>query len=595
MTDCTLLKSIEECISFDGFRYESVIIQLFGNPQLSTLIQSSLVSDSKFFPDDHNSSTMAQQDQIRTRRSINAIYQDYLNGKQQELTDLIRAWKGICDISQQDPNAWNSFFKIGGMHGEPFRGAGYSNLAWWGGWCHHGNVLFPTWHRAYCFHIENALRSIPGCSNVTLPYWDETGEDTKVNGVPGIFLEPQFILDGEIIDNPLHCYTFPQNIVDRADQDPTSKTYNMYTKRKGYKTVRYPYSGLVGTDEAKVQTEEHNSKFTPEEAAEHLNANVQDWLNAGVWINGVFNPTGTRAKFEKCLHAPNYTVFSNTTSAQAWNDDATPVDQVVALESPHNDIHLAVGGFQVPGTDKSPISGANGDMGENDTAGLDPIFFFHHCEIDRYFWLWQQKHNSTKTLDIIPEYPGTNSVDNQGPTPGVAGGTWLTLDTELQPFWKTEPSTSGPGTYMTSRDVVDTTALGYTYDTPIHKFLGALPPPQRAATSVRISGVHKNNIAGSHQLMVYATLPGEKQRKLIAVDSVLSRWHVSGCANCQLTTDVQRYAPLHGLSAEDVESGAVELTVEVVTRSGINRGGKLGNEHLKPTLHVVGKGKKYLG
>lgn len=30
--------------------------------------------------------------------------------------------------------------------------------------------------------------------------------------------------------------------------------------------------------------------------------------------------------------------------------------------------------------------GSHGDMGENETAAFDPIFFFHHCNIDRMFW-----------------------------------------------------------------------------------------------------------------------------------------------------------------------------------------------------------------
>lgn len=37
-----------------------------------------------------------------------------------------------------------------------------TDRAYWGGYCHHGNVLFPVWHRAYCFAIEDALRSIKG-------------------------------------------------------------------------------------------------------------------------------------------------------------------------------------------------------------------------------------------------------------------------------------------------------------------------------------------------------------------------------------------------------------------------------------------------
>jgi Common central domain of tyrosinase len=70
-------------------------------------------------------------------------------------------------------------------------------------------------------------------------------------------------------------------------------------------------------------------------------------------------------KYKACLNAPNYTVFSNTTSAAQWNDNAaTPV---TPLESPHNNIHLAVGGFDLPGQQSyAPIEGANGDMDEND-------------------------------------------------------------------------------------------------------------------------------------------------------------------------------------------------------------------------------------
>ena len=52
---------------------------------------------------------------------------------------------------------------IGGFHGEPFRGPGAQTPTWWGGYCQHGTVLFPTWHRAYLYRLENALRSIPGC------------------------------------------------------------------------------------------------------------------------------------------------------------------------------------------------------------------------------------------------------------------------------------------------------------------------------------------------------------------------------------------------------------------------------------------------
>jgi tyrosinase len=193
-----------------------------------------------------------------------------------------------------------------------------------------------------------------------------------------------------------------------------------------------------------------------------LDQNIVAWLTSVIVVDGKVIPTNVDKKFRDCLNAPNYTVFSNTTSAAEWNDNlAGGSEPVVPLESPHNSIHLAVGGCDVPNYDRSPIEGANGDMGENDTAGLDPIFFFHHCFVDRVFWIWQNRHNATEHLEIIPQYPGTNSVDNQGPTPGTTPNAWLTLDSPLDPFMK---QGDGKDRAYTSRDCINIeTQLGYTY------------------------------------------------------------------------------------------------------------------------------------
>jgi tyrosinase len=75
------------------------------------------------------------------RRSIHGLENEYNKGTTKKpLEDLIRALKGIQELPPDDPN---SFFVIGGYHCEPFRGAGWGNPAWWGGFCNHGNVLFP--------------------------------------------------------------------------------------------------------------------------------------------------------------------------------------------------------------------------------------------------------------------------------------------------------------------------------------------------------------------------------------------------------------------------------------------------------------------
>jgi tyrosinase len=67
-----------------------------------------------------------------------------------------------------------------------------------------------------------------------------------------------------------------------------------------------------------------------------------------------------------------------------------------------------------------------GDMGDVTTAGFDPIFYAHHCMIDRAWYLWQVRH-------------GVNNIPS------------TLLDFVLDPF------------SVTVRDVLDTRALGYEY------------------------------------------------------------------------------------------------------------------------------------
>src|SRR4051812_47646362 len=46
-------------------------------------------------------------------------------------------------------------------------------------------------------------------------------------------------------------------------------------------------------------------------------------------------------------------------------------------QTPHNDVHVAIGGL----------------MGDPDTAAEDPIFWLHHANIDRIWWIWSQHHS----------------------------------------------------------------------------------------------------------------------------------------------------------------------------------------------------------
>lgn len=83
-----------------------------------------------------------------------------------------------------DPVDPNSYFGLAGLHGLP------------GIWCLHHSFPFNPWHRVYIKQFEDQLRSIPGCEEVTLPYWDFT------TPLPAFLGEP-----------PLASYSLPQQLV----------------------------------------------------------------------------------------------------------------------------------------------------------------------------------------------------------------------------------------------------------------------------------------------------------------------------------------------------------------------------------------------
>ena len=497
------------------------------------------------------------------RRSITDLQKDYDNGNKTALETLMRAWKGIKELPPTDPN---SFFIIGGYHGEPFRGPGETDPNWWGGYCQHGTVLFPSWHRAYLYRLEQALQSIPGCADVQLAFWDECSADSQQNGIPHALTDETFVLDGVTIPNPLRSFVLPVAIVDKVDP-------NLYSKPAGYETVRYPLSGLVGTQADRDATKTHNAQFTSyKQIVDDLNGNVIAWLTGQITVDG--NTFGeVYQQFVQCLDAPNYTLFSNTTSAGAQNNP-----NLVPLEQPHNMMHLAVGGFDYPGQgDFDEIPGANGDMGENDTAGLDPIFFFHHCFIDYTFWIWQRRQNATKALTINSGDPGTIYNSTVDPPPaGADRDKPLSLTTPLDPF----PKADGTGT-MTTNDVIDIeNQLGYTYG-PGSLDQYATPPAARpmalraapAGRTVAVSGINRANIRGSFLISAFATVDGK--RKYLGTNAVLSRWHVEGCMNCQNHLEAKATFPLaydsaHFLAEDAQARGGIE--VEVRTHTGLYGG-----------------------
>ncbi|KDN87313.1 tyrosinase family protein [Kitasatospora cheerisanensis] len=109
----------------------------------------------------------------------------------------------------RDANAPDSYFALAGQHGLPQS------------WCLHHEDRFNPWHRQYLLNFENALRSVPGCEAVTLPYWDIS------TNLPDRLQHP-----------PLDKYVLPADPGAKATPQPVTGYFP-------YTTQRYSVAGIA--------------------------------------------------------------------------------------------------------------------------------------------------------------------------------------------------------------------------------------------------------------------------------------------------------------------------------------------------------------
>ena len=80
---------------------------------------------------------------------------------------------------------------------------------------------------------------------------------------------------------------------------------------------------------------------------------------------------------------------------------------------PHNMVHGALGGGSDPDWPRRPGSRPPGFMSLFSTAPLDPMFWLHHCNIDRLWEVWTQRQKQLGNLDRNPKLPGWQKVSFQ--------------------------------------------------------------------------------------------------------------------------------------------------------------------------------------
>ncbi|KAI0297811.1 photo-regulated tyrosinase [Multifurca ochricompacta] len=301
-----------------------------------------------------------------------------------------------------------SHFGIGGIHGVPYiqwEASGDSKPVKWDGYCTHGSVLFPTWHRPYVALYEQVLqhhalekaktyqvdreRWIAAAENLRAPYWDWATDIIPPAEVISLAFVDIITPDGKRtpVENPLLQYAFSPVHKDFPDRYKSWKT-----------TIRHP--DHPGSPDART-----------------------DVQGLKLFLKG-FQEDVTRSTLDLFNRVHSWKAFSNSTRG----DDGTASN---SLEAIHDLIHFAIGGH----------------MGSPAVAGFDPIFYLHHANVDRLLSLWSAVNPGVWVS------PG----DSKDGTFTIGHGVTLDTNTPLTPFWN---SSTG---YWASTDTAGTVGLGYSY------------------------------------------------------------------------------------------------------------------------------------
>ncbi|KAJ9151009.1 Di-copper centre-containing protein [Coniochaeta hoffmannii] len=312
--------------------------------------------------------------------------------------------QALADFQAANESDESSYFQISGIHGLPF-------LPWNGaeqvpdgptaGYCPHGEILFPAWHRPFVALFEQVLvthalriatkypsRMRPQYQAAALslrqPYWDWAVD----HNLPLAAILPTLTVntpDGpSTIRNPLSSYRF-SNTPSGAGFGGALAKYK--------ETVRCPVEG--GTNDSELSDAELSLPNLP-------------------------------------FTSQTYAVFAQSSKFEMMASASSPGP---SFEAPHNNIHNYAG---------CP----NGTLADIGWSAFEPLFMLHHSNVDRLIAMWQAIYYNASTMNTTGVSHGTF---------GTKEGSTVDVDTPLKPFFDNKLN------YYTSRTASRIKDFGYTY------------------------------------------------------------------------------------------------------------------------------------
>ncbi|KAK6507698.1 hypothetical protein TWF481_006121 [Arthrobotrys musiformis] len=356
-----------------------------------------------------------------------------------------------------------SYYSIAGIHGEPSKptwdgvpreGEGPHDPESY--YCAHTVSTFLTWHRVYLALYEQRIYEImvdeiiekdnnilpeqkdeyrEAARTWRLPYWDYALNPKMANIAADQDVHIEFP-NGEVhpVRNPMWQYKFDKEKTMGDDSlgdwaleeigDPKDEFgYLAPNLCRGTSRHVYPFKESDDWKKGNANTLRVNE----------LLPNPGDLLHVGNFKAGTIKDAIVR------LTSPDQDIKENgswaTFATTRYSKNPDKSIKWMSLEQFHNSLHYMIGGSFY-------TNGPTGHMAHVPVAAFDPIFWHHHCFIDRVFAIWQTVHQ-----DRIWFIDSKLDKDDRR------------SDSPLAPFHKNHE-----GEFFDSNDVRQWITLNYTYE-----------------------------------------------------------------------------------------------------------------------------------
>lgn len=176
-----------------------------------------------------------------------------------------------------------------------------------------------------------------------------------------------------------------------------------------------------------------------------------DGVKTKITRGGYLTPTNktqlTQLKtIKKQLNNSLYATFYEKFSSELVSyDKLNQITNYVPLETPHNTLHDVIGGD-------------NGNMSDISISAFDPIFWLHHCNMDRHFYTWLYENTNHFNTSIYPNKI-SEKVYNSNQAP-FSKPKFYDIDFNNYKYGWENSSTE----FMLLKDTLNVRDLPYTYD-----------------------------------------------------------------------------------------------------------------------------------